>query len=247
MAGELERRPGPGALPDPERVQIPDDPSALEADLWAWRAEQKRLGRPTLWPTPRRSARWRLASRIGPMVLGSLLLVGFLFGLAGTVRPATVEPTPAAALATSVRQDGIVGGLLPPAIVDVDGATLAARTVRPATLLLLPAAGASQAMLNAVHLQTASYGIPLMLVGPPTRQALLERTSQDIGAGTVPVMIDNASAIAESLGLPAVHDPTLIVVGTDGRIHTIVENPPSGIRLESVLSRAAAGVDPAAG
>jgi len=246
MAEELERGPGPGALPDPERVRIPDDASALEADLWAWRAEQMRLGRPTPWLAGRRSTRWRLASRVAPMLLGSLLLVAFLFSLAATVRPATVEPTPASALATSTGQDGTVGGLLPPAILDVDGATKSARTIRPAALLLVPSAGASQAMLDAVHLQTSSYGIPLMLVGPPTRQALLERTASDIAAGTVPVVIDAASAIAESLGLPTVFDPTLIVIGTDGRIHTIVENPTSGIRLESVLSRAAAGVDPAA-
>ncbi len=180
------------------------------------------------------------------MLLGGLLLLAFLFSLASTIRPATVEQTPPSQLATAVQQDGSVGGLLPRGSVDQDGATRSLREVRPAALLLLPAEGADQAMLDAVRLQTASYGIPLMLVGPPTREALLEETAQDIGAGTVSVLIDKASAIAESLDLPAVSGATLIVVGTDGRIHSVVENPSSGIRLESVLSRSKAGADPTA-
>lgn len=246
VAEELERGPGPGALPDPERVEIPDDASALDADLWAWRSEQVRLGRRIPWQTRDRSAGWRVASRVGPMVLGSMLLVAFLFSLATTIRPAAVEQTPPGQLATVVEQDGSVGGLLPPAIVDQDGATRSVRELRPATFLLLPAAGADLAMLDAVHLQTASYGMPLVLVGPPTRAALLEQTAEDIGAGSVSVLVDRASAIAEALGLPAVSEPTVVVVGTDGRIHAIVQNPTSTIRLESVLSRATDGADPTA-
>jgi hypothetical protein len=244
MSGELERGPGPGALPDPDRVVIPDDAAELDSDLWAWRAEQLRSRRPTPWTHPMRSTRMRVAGRVIPMVLGSLLLVAFLASLATTVRPATVEAVPAAPLATTSVPDGQVGGLLPPGIVDVDGATRTTRDLRPATLVMLPSAGASQRLLDAVHLQAQAYGIPLALVGPPERETLMRATSSEIGAGTVPVVVDRASAIAESVGLAPTSSVTIIVVGTDGRIHAVVRNPADGVQLQPVLSRAVAGADP---
>ncbi len=244
MSGGLEQGPGPGALPDPDRVVIPDDASALEAEVWAWRAEQRRQGRPVPWQGPGRSAPWRLAGRMGPMILGAMLLVAFLASLATTVRPATVDTVPAAPVARTSVPDGQVGGLLPPGIVDVDGATTSTQAIRPATLVLVPAAGASPELLDAVYLQSQAYGVPMALVGPPEREVLLARSAADVGAGTLPVVIDRSSAIAESMGLSPRADTTVVVVGTDGRIHTIVENPATGIQLQTVLSRAAVGGAP---
>jgi hypothetical protein len=244
VAGELERGPGPGALPDPDSVVIPDDVSALEAEAWAWRAEQLRRDRRGPGAHGPRSTTWRVAGRVVPMLLGSLLLVAFLASLATTVRPATVDSLTPAPLDSPSIPDGQVGGLLPAGIVDVDGATRSTRALRPATLVIVPAAGASQSLLDAVYLQSQAYGIATGLVGPPERQALLERTSDDIGVGLVPVVIDRQSVIATSLGLPPQADTTIVVVGTDGRIQTVVENPSDGIQLQSALSRAAAGLDP---
>jgi hypothetical protein len=244
MSGELERGPGPGALPDPDRVSIPDDPSALEADLWAWRAEQAKRGRPTPFAGPGTTGAWRLLGRIGPMIVGSLLLVAFLASLASTVRPATVDSVAAAPIASSAVPDGQVGGLLPPGIVDVNGATQSTSALRPATLVLVPADGANLELLDALYLESSSYGIPMALVGPPQRAALLERIADDVVPGKIPVVIDRTSAIAGSLGLPEQADPTVVVVGTDGRIHTVVENPAPGTSLQPVLSRAQNGADP---
>ena len=244
MSGELEHGPGPGPLPDPDRVRIPDDAAALDADLWAWQAEQARLARPVPWTAPGHTSPWRVAGRVGPMMLGAMLLVAFLASLATTVRPADVDAVPAAPLARTQLADGQIGGLLPPGIVDVNGATQSTRAIRPATLLILPASGADPELLDAIHLQSTSYGIPFALVGPTERLPLLASTADDIGVGTVPVVIDRSSVIEQSLGLPRQADPTVVVVGADGRIQTVLEDPPAGIRLESVLSRAAAGSDP---
>lgn len=244
VSGELEQGPGPGALPDPDRVAIPNDASALDAEMWAWRAEQLRLGRPTPWMAPASSVRWRVAGRVGPMILGSLLLIAFLASLASTVRPATVDSLPEAPLVSSATVAGEVGGLLPRGIVDVDGATQTTRQLRPATLVLPPAGGASQELLDSVHLQTQAYGIPLGLVGPPTREPSLQQLSDGIGAGTTPVVIDRTSAIAEATDIDPATDLAIIVVGTDGRIHAIVRNPTDAVQLQPVLSRAADGADP---
>ncbi len=178
------------------------------------------------------------------MILGSMLLVAFLASLASTVRPATVETIPSAPLASTLVPDGQVGGLLPRGIVDVDGATRTTREIRPAALVMLPSTGASQQLLDSLHLQTQAYGIPLALVGPPERERLMGETSSEIGAGTVPVIVDRASAIADSISLGPASDVTLVVVGTDGRIHAVVENPADGVQLQPVLARAAAGADP---
>lgn len=247
MSGELERGPGPGALPDPDHVRIPDDPSALEADLWAWRAEQAKRGRPTPFAGPGTTGAWRLLGRIGPMVFGSLLLVAFLASLATTVRPATVDTADAAPIASTTVPDGQVGGLLPPGIVDVNGATQSTSALRPATLVLVPADGADQELLDSLYLESSSFGIPMALVGPPERAALLTQIARDVAPGKVPVVVDRTSAIAESLGLPEQADATVLVVGTDGRIHTIVENPAPGTSLQAVFSRAQSGSDPVGG
>ncbi len=223
---------------------IPDDASELDADLWAWRAEQLRHRRPMPWTHPTRPAGWRVAGRVVPMILGSLLLVAFLASLATTVRPATVEAIPPAPLASTTVPDGQVGGLLPPGIVDVDGATRTTREIRPAALVLLPSTGASQQLLDSLHLQSQAYGIPLALVGPPEREQLMAETSSEIGAGTVPVVVDRASVIAESIGLGPTADVALVVVGTDGRIHAVIDNPADGVQLQPVLARAASGADP---
>lgn len=245
MSGGLERGPGPGALPDPDRVVIPDDASALEAEMWALRAELHRRGRHAALAGPDPGNRWRLAGRMAPLLLGSLLLLAFLASLATTVRPATIQAADAAPLATTSVPDGQVGGLLPRGIVDVGGATKSTRDIRPATLVLLPATGAGQQLLDSVYLQAQSYGAPMALVGPPERVPMLTATADDVRAAAVPVVVDRAEVIADSLELPASAEATIVVVGVDGRIHEIVQNPPDGIQLQSALSRAATGSDPA--
>lgn len=178
------------------------------------------------------------------MILGALLLVGFLASLATTVRPATLEALGPAPTASTDVPDGQVGGLLPSGIVDVNGATTSTQDVRPAALVLLPADGASQQLLDTVYLQAQAYRVPMALVGPPEREPLLTAVAEATRAATVRVVIDRAGVIAGSLGLPSQADPTIVVVGSDGRIHSVVENPPDGIALQTVLSRAAAGEDP---
>jgi hypothetical protein len=245
MAGELERGPGPGALPDPDSVVIPDDISALEAEMWALRTELARRRR-RADRRGRKTLPGGLLGRVGPMLFGSLLLVAFLTSLAGIVRPNTVEPTPPADLAAATQPDGAVGGLLPPAVVDVDGATMSLRSVRPAVIAWVPATGAQPELMSSLALQAGSYGVPFLVAGPPERAAVLAETAEAATAVGVPMMTDPASAILDAIDVPPVAGPVVVVVGTDGRIHAVVENPGSGTRLEPVLFRAAAGSEPVA-
>lgn len=244
MAKGPENGPGPGALPDPDKIRIPDDISELDGDVWAWRAEQMRRRRPTPWMGPGSGPPWGLLGKIGPLLFIGLLMLAFLLSLASTVRPAMVKTLDAKPVATTTVSDGKVGGLLPPGVVEMNGATVSTRALRPAVLVLLPADGAPGTTLDALYMQSQSYGLPFALVGPPEREPLLNRTAADIGAGTTPVVIDHSSTIAESIGLSFRHDPTVVVVGPDGLIHAIVDNPRPTIRLESVLSRAESGVRP---
>jgi hypothetical protein len=244
MSSGLEKGPGPGALPDPDHVVIPDNAAALDAELWALRAEQLRRERQAARVDRDASTRWRLAGRLVPMLLGALLLIGFMLSLATTVRPATTTAVEPGTLATTTVPDGQVGGLLPAGIVEVDGVPKSMQQIRPAALVLLPATGASQQMLEGVHLQAQAYGVRMALVGPPERAELLATTADEVRAAAVPVVLDRAEVIATSIGLPERADPTIVVVGIDGRIQTIVENPPDGIQLQSALLHAANGDDP---
>jgi hypothetical protein len=211
---------------------------ALRAELAAARRRDRALGR---------SAPGRLSTvlaRFGPMLFGSLLLMAFLGSLAGMVGSTATTPTQASELATVAVPDGRVGGLLPRAVVDVDGATMPLRDVRPAVLVWVPAAGADQALLESLMLQASSYGLTLALAGPPERVDLLQRTADGVGPGRVPVVLDPASAMLDALDLPPTAGPVVVVIGVDGRLHEVVDDPPAGIRLEAALSPAAAGDAP---
>jgi hypothetical protein len=240
----MERRPGPGALPDPDSIRIPDDLSALEADMWALRAEMAAARRRDR--RRGRSAPGRLVlARFGPLIFGSLLLVAFLGSLAGMVRSTATAPAQATQLATSQVPDGSVGGLLPQAVVEVNGAPLSLRDVRPAAVLWVPTSGADAELLDSLLLQASSYGVPLVVAGPPEREEVLAETAQQTGLGRVAVLVDPGSQLLDSLA-PAPQDgPVLLLVGIDGRIHEIVEDPAPSVRLEASLSRMAAGEAPA--
>jgi hypothetical protein len=224
-------------------VRIPDDVSGLEADMWALRAERaaaRRHDRRQAGTAPGRV----VLARFGPLIFGSLLLVAFLGSLAGMVRSTATAPTQAEALATSQVPDGAVGGLLPQAVVEVSGAPLSLRDVRPAALVWLPEAGADAALLDSLLLQVSAYGVPLVVAGPPDRAEMLADTARSTGLGRVAVLVDPESQLVDSLGLGTPVDPVVVLVGVDGRIHEVVEDPAPGVRLEAALSRVAAGEAP---
>jgi hypothetical protein len=178
------------------------------------------------------------------MLVGSLLLLAFLGSLAGMVGSTATPPTEPGDLAAVSVPDGRVGGLLPRAVVEVDGATVPLRDVRPAVLVWVPAIGADPALLESLVLQASSYGLPLVLAGPPERLDRLQSTADGIGPGRVRVLLDPASAVLDALELPPAAGPVVVVVGVDGRVHEVVEDPPPGIRLEAALSRVASGGAP---
>jgi hypothetical protein len=243
VAGDNERLPGPGALPDPDSVVIPDDASALEPDYWALRAELAARRR-DVRGGPGSSTAGRLASRVGPMLVGALILVAFLASLGLMVRPTTQPPTAPATLASSHGTVGSVGGLLPDATVVVNGEEMPVREARPAVVVWLPDGGADQALLDSLYLQASAYGIPLVLAGPPDREPELLAAAQETGPGRVVVMLDPESALLDGFGLPPAAGPVVAVVGIDGRLHAVLDDPPSGVRLESVLGRVAGGGAP---
>jgi hypothetical protein len=183
-------------------------------------------------------------ARFGPLIFGSLLLVAFLGSLAGMVRSTATPPTQAARLATAQAPDGTVGGLLPQAVVEVNGAPLSLRDVRPALVMWVPSTGADPALLDSLLLQVSSYGVPLMVAGPPERAELLADTAQQTGLGRVSVLVDPGSQLLDSLALAPGAGPVLLLVGIDGRIHEVIDDPPAGVRLEASLSRVAAGEAP---
>jgi hypothetical protein len=138
-----------------------------------------------------------------------------------------------------------VGGLLPAADVEVNGAPLSLRDVRPAALLWVPEQGADPALLDSLLLQASSYGVPLVLAGPPQRADLLAEAVRQTGVGRVAVLVDPESQLLDSLAPASEVSPVLVLVGIDGRIHEIVADPSPGVRLEASLSRVATGEAPA--
>jgi hypothetical protein len=180
------------------------------------------------------------------MVVGLLILVAFLASLGLMVRPMSLPAIPPAGLASSAAGIGTVGGLLPGGLVSVNGSTLSLRDVRPAVIVWLPPSGADQALLDSLYLQASSSRIPLVLAGPSQRRQQLVEAAEATGPGHVSVLVERGSLLLDGFGLPATAGPVVAVVGNDGRLHAVVDDPAPGTRLESVLSRVAAGSAPVA-
>jgi hypothetical protein len=187
------------------------------------------------WPFPLGLGRSLL---VGPVVAMTLLVIAGLVALlpATGPGPARRAPTPAR-LATPALPPGSVGGLLPDVSLESPTGTIAARSLRPAVLMLVPDGCACPALVNDLVGQVQEYpGLPAALVGsadPATRRLAVQR---DGGDGRLPALVDRTTALARAYhGGPPGTAPTVLFVAPDG----ILTSPPlvfsSGTRIEAEL------------
>lgn len=175
---------------------------------------------------------------VGPVVALTLLVIAGLVALlpatgAGPIRRA---PTPAR-LATPASPPGSVGGLLPDVGLESPAGTIAARSLRPAVLMLAPDGCDCPGLVHDLVGQVEEYpGLTAVLVGsadPTTRRLALQR---DGGDGRLPALTDRTSALARTYhGGPPGSVPTVLFVAPDG----VLTSPPlafsSGTRIEAEL------------
>ena len=206
---------------------IPDDASSLEDDRQAWIAEQRRTAPIT------RQRRLVLTA----VVVGVSTVVVVLAALVGAfvlpARNAVPRPSP---LADPVASPGQVGGLLPDATLSGRSGEVAARTVRPAVIALVPSpcAGCASALLG-VQEQVVSYGLGLTLVVPPDAETSAATLAQTLGGARVRVLTDPAGLLADAYG----EGLRLVLVRADGVVIDVVEDPGPGVPLAVDLTQIA--------
>jgi len=220
---------------------VPDDPRELAADREAWLRESAAsapppTGVPDLRVTdasgPPVTRRRRLSLTAGLVVLSMLVVA--LSGVVGAlVAPKLPDGPPAAPLADVRPAPGQVGGLLPEAGL-TDGTTpVAARSLRPSVIVLVPMACPGCAELVAeVRRQAAEFGLAVTLVGAPDQTAQLADLERSLGGLRIQTLTDPTKALATAYGPTA---PTLLLVRDDGVVVDIVRDPAPGLRLEATL------------
>src|SRR2546423_4259812 len=116
-------------------VTVPDDASALDGDVTAYRKEmraRRRRERLDRWSFARW---WRPYGISGPVAIAALVVIGSVGGLLVALLPNAGPRAPQAdPLAVAAAHVGTIGGLLPDDVVDVNGTQESVRALRPAVL-----------------------------------------------------------------------------------------------------------------
>jgi hypothetical protein len=166
-------------------VVVPDDISALVADVEAYRREVRRARR--------RAWQSRVMSRPGILPLSiisiALLLAGIVATLLTVLAPAEHDArTSPLLLAQTTVANGAVGGLLPPVVLKESGQSVPSQLLRPAVVALVPAACGCTALLNTLAGEANEVGYALDVVAP----ALPETNgfAGSVTAGKPHVLID---------------------------------------------------------
>lgn len=211
---------------DPLQFVVPDDAAGLEADRRAWQREQR---------SRRHRARWSRFLPNGdfaPLFLAAAILA--VSAVAGSVlvasRPSqerTARPRPLASPAVAAGQ---VGGLLPDVRVQVGGALVPARLLRPAVLLLVPASCECTDTVASVSGQAVAYRLQMFVVG--TSAATVLRLASHASGGAARAAVDVTGAFTAAYGRGA---PTALLVRADGVLTAVVPGVTAAARLESRL------------
>jgi|GEM_PF-3878088 len=195
---------------------IPDDISALEADIAQWHEEQRRADE-----AARKSAFRRRPHRYGAtalLLIVTLLLAGgmgsamVLLGPRPTRTPLQ-SPRP---LASTTVDPGSIGGLLPTVrLTSRNGSPVDIRSLRPAIITLVPANCGCAPTINHLAAAASPYGVQQYVIAPDedSLAALAQSSSMPNG------MIDGGVLRAQFGGRPDL--PTIVVVAADGVIRAV--------------------------
>jgi hypothetical protein len=202
-----------------DHVVIPDDISALDAEVRALHRERRARAR--------RDRLRRLASPrgvAGPLVLVVLLMIAGVASLLMLFQPR--RPASAPAPLASPAGSGRNGGLLPDIpVTQADGTSRQLRDFRPAVLALAPIG---------CHCDATLRDIGFAVTGNRVRYLLVDRTlpGQPVGlpeTDTVrlaePTGRLAAEYGAETAGRRTQGGPVLVLVAADGQVARVLERP----------------------
>ncbi|HEV7209413.1 MAG TPA: hypothetical protein VGN54_11820 [Mycobacteriales bacterium] len=205
----------------PDDLVVPDDISALAADIEALRRERAAARRRSLLQRALFTRRRRSYGLSAPMVIAVLLLIGTcgsLLVLLGPRRVNTDGPS-ALPLAHPAAAAGTVGGLLPDLVLHTPNgfSNPTPGLARPAALILIPPGCKCPDGVTHAVAAAATYTLHEFVVGsndPDTR--LYAEPHQRLVTG----LVDDAGALLAAYGAGP-GGPTVVVLGRDGVVTAV--------------------------
>ena len=245
-------------------MQVPDDASELEPDRRAWLAEERGRRRRARARRLVLTRRWERFGLSGPLVVVCLLATALVGALAVVVTPRPRGPAPSAAplatvpvLAVPDRADaspppgtepsvgGLLGRRLPPARLEGDVRAVVAADLRPAVLVLVPAACDCPEAVGGVYRQAREFRLPVWLLGSGSRSggavpADLVRLDEAAAAGAARWAVDRERVLFRALNPRGI---TVALVSAEGVLaalrRDVPRDPDRVPALEPVLARLA--------
>ncbi|HVQ87649.1 MAG TPA: hypothetical protein VMT88_05645 [Actinomycetes bacterium] len=218
---------------------VPPDARELDADRDQWLRESQREPRDDTSPifpatrTVRRRQQRRRLSVTAAIVLVSIVIVTAA-GLVGSfVRHAPTATAPSVALADAGLAPGQAGALLPDVNLASGQTAIAARSLRPAVIALIPdTCDHCTELLKTIRLQATEYGLSLTIVGTTDQVGQLAELDRSLGSVRLEPLVDTTGQFTQPYAASAL---TLLLVRDDGVVADIVRNPSGSVRLEPVL------------
>jgi hypothetical protein len=204
---------------------------------------------------PPRRPRRRLAIIAGATAVAVLgmSVIGAALALIAPRQPA-VATAPATRLASGANDPGQLGGPLPTVTLAADANTVAGNVagtgsatgtdtvvstdLRPGVVAIVPAECADcSARLTQIAAQAGEYRLPVYLVGAPGQEDQLQGLADALTGHPTAVLIDPSSTLRRTYQTSGSGSTSLLLllVRPDGRLYTVVDDPGSGVRLESSL------------
>lgn len=230
---------GPDLPPLPADIVIPDDLSALDAEVAGVRRElrrQRRMARIRAIPGLRHLPARGLP---GTIVVLSLFAIALLGTLLMAFPPGRGSPRPTARpLASPTEKVGTRGGLVPMVdLLDGTNRQTPARILRPAVLALTPAGCGCADQLRSIAAQAHEFGLSTYFIEPkpvpPQGVSLLDLSRQTNLSG----FLDQSGRLI-SLA-PTAGKVAVLLVSPDGRLASPPLAYSPGDRLEQPLASVA--------
>ena len=215
-----------------EPVVVPDDISALQAEVDAYHREL------------RASRRRRLLRRVGlgpgsraatpvAVIAAALAVAAVVLAVLTLADPGLGRRAPRLPVAAPRAPIGAEHGLLPDVTVrSASGESRSVRDVRPALVALLPLHCRCAALVNSLAGQAEEVGVPLVAVAPAATDAEVAALPGQSHRGRVTAYFDGAHQLADIYAASGV---TLLVVGPDATVAHFLRDVRPGAHVEAQL------------
>lgn len=219
-------------VPDDAR-ELTDEPPTDAVPATEPQAAQPQTIQPGETWAERRAARRRRLTITAGVVAVSMLVVAISGAVGAWIVGPQASAPPAAPLASVLPAPGQVGGLLPDAVLQDGETVLAASSLRPAVMVLVPPdCDECSDLLATLAPQVGSFGYTLVAVGGPGQEDQLAALVENVGSTRLAAVTDQQNTLGSAYALTGA---TIVLVRDDGVVVDVVRDATPDTRIEGGL------------